>query len=106
MSQITIELPDVLAHLPATERNMLIQAGVKEAVRARVDEIRQEIANAEERIQRFVARYGMTFQEFEAHYINTEQSFQIHEDYNDWFFWQQVLERNQAIWDKISDYVR
>jgi hypothetical protein len=105
MSWVTIELPDILAQLPPAERDNLIQAGVKEAMRARLNEIRQEFAEAQERVEHFTARYGMGFYDFEAHYLKTNNSFQVHEDYNDWFFWQQVLERNQAILDQLTEHV-
>lgn len=97
MEQITIELPDLLSQLPSTERTSLIQAGIAEAVRMRAEEIRGEVAEAEAQVARFTARYGMDFHQFETEYIQQNESPDAHEAYNDWFYWQQVLERSRAL---------
>ena len=43
MTQITVDLPDSLAKLPAAEQQLLIRAGLHEAVRVRLREIKSEI---------------------------------------------------------------
>ena len=37
----------------------------------------------------------MALTRFEAEVLTAADSFQAHEDYNDWFYWQSVLEEKQ-----------
>jgi len=91
MLQVTLELPDSLLKLPERERSGLIRAGVYEASRARVRQLQAEIAECELEVRRFEKRYGMPFQRFEDELLPTLDTLQAHEDYNDWFYWQSVL---------------
>jgi hypothetical protein len=97
MTQITLEVPDVLAVLPAKERAILILAGLHEATNARIRQLETEIAESEAHIQRFETRYGVSFARFEAELLPTLDTHQAHEDYNDWFFWEQVRTEKQAL---------
>ncbi len=97
MLQATIDLPESLATLPAAERNRLIQAGMYEAIRARMQEIAKELEIANAEIQKFEQRYGVSFARFENDLLPTLDAHQAHEDYNDWFFWQSVHQEKQAL---------
>lgn len=97
MTQVMVELPDILANLPVIEREALIQAGLHEAVRVRAREVAAEIAEATAQVQRFEERYGMSFERFEEQLLPALDSLQTHQDYNDWFFWQCVLREQQAL---------
>jgi len=102
VTQVTVELPEFLAKLPPAERQSLILAGIHEAARARRREIQKEIDEANGHLQHFQTRYGMTFAQFESEHLAGDDSPQVHDDYNDWFFWQQVLERNQTLLEQLT----
>jgi hypothetical protein len=97
MIQITLEIPDTWADLPERERDLLIRAGLHEAMRARVSQLEAEIAESEEHIRQFETRYGVPFSRFEAEILPDLDNWQAHEDYNDWFFWQSVLAEKQGL---------
>lgn len=100
MLEITLRLPENLARLPESERELLIRAGLHEATRARIKQLKAEIAEAQKEVRRYEARYGMSLARFEAEQLSAADSFQAHEDYNDWFYWQSVLEEKQR---KLAD---
>ena len=95
MLEMTLKLPESLMRLPEDERDMLIRAGLHEATRARIRQLKAEIAETRKEIRRFEARYGMSLTRFEAEKLAAADSLQAHEDYNDWFYWQSVLEEKQ-----------
>ena len=89
---VTLNLPETWGKLPEQERNALLRAGVYEATRARVRQLQTEIAECKQQLRRFEQRYGMPFQRFEAEQLPVLDTLQAHEDYNDWFYWQSVLD--------------
>jgi septation ring formation regulator EzrA len=95
MLEMTLRLPESLTRLPEGERDLLIRAGLHEATRARIKQLKTEIAEAQKEVRRYEARYGMSLARFEAEQLTQTDSFQAHEDYNDWFYWQSVLEEKQ-----------
>jgi hypothetical protein len=97
MTQITIDLPESLAQLPANERESIIRAGLFEAIRARRREIEGEILTAQGHLQQFENQYGMSFERFETELLATLDAPAAHEDYMDWFFWQTVLAEQQKL---------
>lgn len=97
MVEMTVRVPQTLIQLPEPERGKLIRAGLQEATRARIRQLQADIAASKEELARFEARYGMSFSRFEAQLPKQQDSLQIHEDYNDWFYWQSVLEEKQQL---------
>lgn len=93
MAQMMVTIPKALAGLSAAERDELIREGLHEAVQARIRQIKAEIAESGEHIRQLEAKYGLPLAQFEKQLES--ESLQAHEDYNDWFFWHKVLERNQ-----------
>ena len=97
MTQITLEVPDTLAALPEHERSLLILAGLRKATNARIHQLETEIIESEEHIQRFETRYGLPFARFETELLPSLNTHQGHEDYNDWFFWEQVRTEKRSL---------
>lgn len=95
MLEMTLKLPESLMRLSGGERDMLIRAGLHEATRARIKQLRTEIAETQKEIRRFEARYDMSLTRFEAERLAAADSLQAHEDTNDWFYWQSVLDEKQ-----------
>ena len=97
MVEMTVRVPQTLVQLSEPERGKLIRAGLQEAARARIRQLQADIAASKEELARFEARYGMSLSRFEAQLLTQQDSLQIHEDYNDWFYWQSVLEEKQRL---------
>ena len=102
MSQIALEIPNILAVLPPHERNRLIRSGVYEATRTRIRQLEEEISESKTHILTFQNRYDVSFTQFETELLPELDTFQTHEDYNDWFFWQTVLTKNEQLLSKIK----
>ncbi len=102
MSQIALEIPNILAILPSQERNRLIRSGVYEATRIRIRQLEKEISESKKNILHFQNYYGVSFAQFEAETLPELDTFQTHEDYNDWFFWQTVLTKNENLLAKVN----
>jgi hypothetical protein len=54
-----------------------------------------EMREAKKHIQQFEAQYGMSLSELERQGLPENASVEAHEDYNRWFFWQSVLDRQE-----------
>jgi hypothetical protein len=94
---VTLELPEPWLALSERERDRLLRAGVYEATRARIRQLQAEIAECKQHLRRFEERYGMSLQRFEAEQLAGLDTLQAHEDYNDWFYWQTVLDDKQLV---------
>jgi hypothetical protein len=97
MLEVTVKVPETLSRLSEAEREGLIRAGLHEAARARIRQLESEIAQSSEEVARFEARYGLSLTRFEAEVLTKEDSHEAHEDYNDWFYWQSVLDEKQRL---------
>ena len=102
MQAIPTELLEKLKSLPEVERDQLIRAGIYEAALGRMQQLEREIEECKGRISSFETKYGMTFQEFESGLLQKDDALQVHEDYNDWFYWKQVLEEKNNFLPSFS----
>ena len=94
---LSSDLLKQLDDLPKLERERLIRAGLYEAAQARIQELKAEIKKCEDHIREFEQRYGVTFEEFEQTILPNTDSWTAHDDYNDWFYWEQVLAEKKAL---------
>lgn len=95
MSQLTFDIPGVLAELPPIEQERLLRAGLYEAVRARITQVERVIAAAQKEVMRLEEQYGVSLPTFESEILPDATSQQAHEDYNDWYFWTESLMEQQ-----------
>lgn len=102
MKQLTIDLPDALAELPAQEQALFVRAGLYEAGQARIRQLEEEIAEAKAEIARLETHYGTSFEDFQAKLLPGLDTLQAHQDYNDWFFWESVLVEKQSLLAKVQ----
>jgi hypothetical protein len=102
MQEVTVKLPETLAGLSETEREQLIRAGLHEAARARIRRLEIEIAESQQEVARFEQRYGMSLARFEAEGLSHVDTLKAHSDYNDWFFWQNVLEEKKKLLEDLT----
>ncbi len=94
---VTLELPEPWLALSERERDRLLRAGVYEATRARIRQLQAEIAECKQHLRRFEERYGMSLQRFVAEQLAGLDTLLAHEFYNDWFYWQTVLDDKQLV---------
>ena len=99
---MTLKLPKALTGLPEPERTMLIRAGLHEATRARIQQLESEIATCQEEVRHLEARHGTSLARFESEILAQQDSLQVHEDYNDWFYLQSVLEEKQKLLTELQ----
>jgi len=92
-----LKLPETLTRLPEPERAMLIRAGLHEASRARILQMKADLAEAKKQVRRFETRYGLSLARFESEILANQDSVQAHEDYNDWFYWQAVVDEKTRL---------
>lgn len=102
MTQITVEIPDTFMKLPEKERDSLVRAGLYQAIHARIRQVRADIADGQQHIHQFEAKYGLTFKKFETDLLPNLNTYQAHEDYNDWFFWLTVLKDKKTLLKKLE----
>ena len=97
MVEMTLKLPETLTRLPEAERDLLIRAGLHEATRARILQLNAELAEAKKQVRRFETRYALSLASFESEILAKQDSVQAHEDYNDWFYWQAVVDEKARL---------
>lgn len=102
MMQMMVNVPKALAALSPAEREKLIREGLYEAVQTRIRQIKAEIAESEEQVHRFEEKYGVSLKQFEKN-LGDSETYQAHEDYNDWFYWHKVLDRNRQLLDELQE---
>lgn len=97
MTEVTIQMPDVLADLPLDEQETLIRSALYEASRTRILQLKAELAEALAQLDSFEAQQGMSLAQFERERLPELDSFEAHELYNDWTFWHNVAQEKQHL---------
>jgi len=95
MNTIQVRVPKAIEQLVEGEQDRLLRVALRMAAKTRAKELTRAQREASAKVRRLERKYGMTFNAFEKKFgaMNTAQA---HEDYNDWFFWVNVLERVQS----------
>jgi hypothetical protein len=102
MTQVTITMPSPLANLPIAEQDSLLRAGLFEAMRARMRQLVSEIEESQKHIQYYEAKYGNSLAQFESEQLPELDTLQAHEDYTDWFFWNETWRQHQQVLDELQ----
>ncbi len=103
MPVVEVQIPEALNDLYGPEQERLLQSAFRQYARLRSRELLNEMQEAEAHVCQFEARYGVSLAEFEAQLLPDETSVEAHEDYNHWFFWQSVLDRQREILQRLCD---
>jgi len=96
MKTIEVILPDFVENLPVQEREILLKRLIALCSSERVKRIQKEMKKIREELKRYEEKYGDSFKEFEKRMPKTS-SIELHEDYVDWFFWNQVYREKGKI---------
>ncbi|TAH53053.1 MAG: hypothetical protein EYC68_05180 [Chloroflexota bacterium] len=94
MNTIQVRVPKAIEQLVEGEQDRLLRVALRMAAKTRAKELTQAQREASANVRRLEKKYGMTFNAFEKK-LGAMNTAQAHEDYNDWFFWLNVLERVQ-----------
>jgi len=93
MGHVDLQVPKSVELLVGEERDRLLRAALRIAAKQRARELEKEQREALTHIRRYERKYGMPLAKFERVQLRKLDTVQAHEDYNDWFFWANVLER-------------
>lgn len=92
MNTIQVRVPKAIGQLVEGEQDRLLRVALRMAVKTRAKELMQAQREATANVRRMEKKYGMPFNAFEKK-LGAMNTAQAHEDYNDWFFWVNVLDR-------------
>jgi hypothetical protein len=65
--------------------------------------MRADLAEARKQVRRFETRYGLSLARFESEIVANQDSVRVHEDYNDWFYWQAVVEEKTRLLANLQE---
>ena len=96
MKTFEVKLPDFVENLPDQEREFLLKRLIAVCAGERVQRIQKDLQKIKKELERYEKIYGSSFEEFEK-IMPKDSSIKIHEDYVDWFFWNQVYHEKDEI---------
>lgn len=103
MPVVKVRIPEALNDLYGPEQERFLHSAFRQYARLRSRELLNEMQEAEAQVRQFEAHYGVSLAEFEAQLSPDEPSIKAHEDYNLWFFWQSVLDRQREILQRLCN---
>jgi len=103
MARVTVNLPDYVAEMPEQERDLLIRAGLYEAMHARRQQLAHELAEAEAKVHEFERKYNRSLTQFEADVLPDVADLDTHNDYNDWFYFNEIVARLSSALAGLDD---
>jgi hypothetical protein len=103
MPVVKVRIPEALNDLYGPEQERLLHSAFRQYARLRSQELLNEMQEAEAQLRQLEVKYGVSLAEFEAQLLPGETSVEVHEDYNRWFFWQSVMDRQREILERLCD---
>jgi hypothetical protein len=92
MTEITIEIPDSLKKvLPVLKKPFLLRV-MRNLAKTKIEENKQQLEEAQKKIDNFESRYHTTFEAFKANFP-PDADMESHEDFVEWSFWVDVRDR-------------
>lgn len=101
--EVRLKIPEEFSGLfedKAVERRVL-----RSVAKQRLKELKEEKKEAESHIFEFEKKYGSKFREFEKRVETGKVGKEEHEDYNQWYFWEKVRNRNSKLIKKVKTVV-
>ncbi len=106
MSEITLNIPDVLTDLPKKEQALLMGRALRGAVEYRMVQVEEEIREGQGYLEQYEKKYGLSFQAYEKKINDLEfVGVDYQEDYNDWYFWTECVQRAQAVLINLRQFL-
>ncbi|NLW07822.1 MAG: hypothetical protein GX039_07625 [Clostridia bacterium] len=97
MERIEIKAPSWLAKLPLREREAILVDAVNLTAKRKIIQLKRQIKEAEEHIDRFETKYGMTYEKFQEKIAPHMADFETHKDDTEWEMWLEVAKEARAI---------
>jgi len=88
---------DVFVTLPREDQEEIFNIGTA----FRVLDLQKRLAQAQENVRRFEAKYGSTLDMLESQGLPEDADYEMHEDYIEWHYWAKVRERTQNTLDVL-----
>ena len=89
---------DVFATLPREDQKEIFNIGTA----FRVLDLQKRLAQAQDNVGRFEAKYGTTLDTLESEGLPEDASYEMHEDYIEWHYWARVREKTQDTLDVLT----
>ena len=89
---------DVFATLPREDQKEIFNIGTA----FRLLDLQKRLAQAQENVRGFEAKYGTTLDILESKGLPEDASYEMHEDYIEWHYWARVREKTQDTLDVLT----
>jgi hypothetical protein len=89
---------DVFATLPREDQVEIFNIGTA----FRVLDLQKRLAQAQENVQKFEAKYGTTLDVLESEGLPEDANYEMHEDYIEWHYWARVRGKTQDTLDVLT----
>ncbi len=88
---------EVFAILPREDQEEIFNIGTA----FRVLDLQKRLAQAQENVRKFEAKYGTTLDVLEREGLPEDADYEMHEDYIEWHYWARVREKTQNTLDVL-----
>jgi len=95
--KILTPVSDVFATLPQEDQEEIFSLGAA----FRVLDLQKRLAQAQENVRKFEAKYGTTLDMLESKGLPEDADYEMHEDYIEWHYWARVREKTQGTLDVL-----
>ena len=89
---------DVFVTLPREDQREIFNIGSA----FRLLDLQKRLAQAQENVRRFEAKYGTTLDMLESRGLPEDASYEMHEDYIEWHYWARACEKTQNTLDVLT----
>jgi hypothetical protein len=90
---------EVFATLPQEDQKEIFDIGTA----FRVLDLQKRLAQAQESVRKFEAKYGTTLDTLESEGLPEDANYEMHEDYIEWHYWARVREKTQDTLDVLTN---
>ncbi len=98
--EVRVKVPSEFSEL--LDDSVLERTVLRSLAKKRLNELKEERKEAEEHIEEFEEKYGMTYDGFEDKIKSEDVGKEEIEDYNEWSFWVQVHEKNERLIQRVK----
>ena len=106
MKSVHVSIPEPIGKAIKGDERLILRAS-RHIIKEKLWEMKNQMEEAKEKINLFEEKYGVNFSGFEDKI--KERMFsehEHHEDYNEWFFWKEVLKRSRKTLSMYEKLIR
>jgi hypothetical protein len=97
ITKVALTIPETFSALPLQEQELLLRAGLYEALHARIRQIESELDETTAQLAAYEKKYGVILAEFESQILADNDSLEVHDDYMDWYYWSRAQAEKQQL---------